>query len=31
MVIDGTILERSGRHIEDAFLVFDHAQGRSVW
>ena len=31
MIIDDTILERNGRHIEGAGWVFDHTQGKSVW
>ena len=31
LVIDDTILERNGRHIEGAGWVFDHRQGKSVW
>jgi hypothetical protein len=31
MVIDDTIPERNGRHIEGASWVFDHTQGKSVW
>ena len=31
LVIDDTILERSGRHIDGASWIFDHTQGKSVW
>ena len=31
LVIDDTILERNGKHIEGAGWVFDHTQGKSVW
>ena len=31
MVIDDTILERNGRHIDGAGWVFDHTQGKSIW
>ena len=31
LVIDDTILERNGRHIEGASWVFDHTKGKSVW
>ena len=31
LVVDDTILERNGRHIEGAGWVFDHTQGKSVW
>ena len=31
MVIDDTILERNGRHIDGAGWVFDHTRGKSIW
>ncbi|WP_298279903.1 hypothetical protein [Ferroplasma sp.] len=31
LAIDDTFLERSGKHIEDAGLVFEHTQGKSIW
>ena len=31
LVIDDTILERSGKHIDGASWIFDHTQGKSVW
>ena len=31
LVIDDTILERNGRHIERASWVFDHTKRKSVW
>ena len=31
MVIDDTILQRSGKHIDGADWFFDHSQGKSVW
>ena len=31
LVIDDTILERNGRHIDGASWIFDHTKGKSVW
>ena len=31
LVLDDTILQRSGKHIEGAGWVYDHSEGKTVW
>ena len=31
LIIDDTVFQRSGKHIQGAGWVYDHAEGRSVW
>lgn len=31
LVLDDTVLQRSGKHIDGAGWVYDHSQGKSVW
>jgi len=31
LIIDDTLIEKTGRHMEGAGFIFDHCQGRNVW